>query len=163
MKEIPSSLEDMIFEAMDKCKFIFFPEQRYDFFLDCSKNEIFALLFIYRRDQVTMSDVAQYMNIPLNTVTGVAGRLEKKGLVQRQRSESDKRVVTISMTESGKNFMSEELSGLGLYFEKVMSGLSEDEKVNLFQIIDKVFTICNKEEGKESKKPAKKIKRIFIQ
>lgn len=162
MGVIPSTFEEMIFEVMDKCKFLFFPEQRYDFFLDCSKNEIFTLFFVYRKHQVNMSDIAVYMNIPLNTVTGVAGRLEKKGLVLRQRSESDKRVVTLVLTEEGEGFMKRELSGLGDYFARVMGALAEEEKATLFELIDKVFGILNQRELKAPVKTEKRVKKITI-
>lgn len=85
MNEFPASVEEMVFEIMDKCKFIFYPEQRFDLFLNCTKNEIFALLFVYRQKQVNMSEIAEYMNIPLNTVTGVIGRLEKAFDTQREK------------------------------------------------------------------------------
>ncbi len=37
-----------------------------------------------------------------STVTGIIDRLEQKGLVERWRISSDRRVITIQLTETGK-------------------------------------------------------------
>ena len=96
-----SYFEDMIFKFIDEFKILFFPEQWANVFLECSKNEILALLIIYRKQSVNMTEVAEYINAPLNTATGVINRLEKKKLVQRMRDSEDKRIVKISLTEEG--------------------------------------------------------------
>lgn len=163
MSEFPASVEELIFEIMDKCKFIFYPEQQFDLFLNCSKNEIFALLFVYRQKQVNMSEIAEYMNIPLNTVTGVVSRLEKKHLVRRERSEEDKRVVTISLSEEGKGFMEHEVMELGSHFTRVMEKFSEEEKKTLFGMADKIFDVLNRKEKTGEKPKAKKVRKIVIE
>lgn len=163
MSEFPASIEELIFEFMDKCKFVFYPEQQFDLFLNCSKNEIFALLFVYRQKQVNMSEIAEYMNIPLNTVTGVVSRLEKKQLVLRERSEEDKRVVTISLTEDGKGFMEHEVMELGRYFSRVMEAFSEEEKKVLFGMADKIFAVLNQRDKPDEKPKPKKVRKIAIE
>lgn len=52
--------------------------------LDCSKNEVFVLLDLLRQGEVTMSELAGYLQVPLNTVTGIITRMEKKQLVEQQ-------------------------------------------------------------------------------
>lgn len=163
MNEFPASVEEMVFEIMDKCKFIFYPEQKFDLFLNCTKNEIFALLFVYRQKQVNMSEIAEYMNIPLNTVTGVIGRLEKKHLVRRERSELDKRVVTISLSEDGSEFMHHEMMDLGSYFTRVMETFSDEEKKTLFGMADKVFAVLNQREKSGEQAKIKKVRKIEIE
>lgn len=163
MSEFPASVEEMVFEIMDKCKFVFYPEQRFDLFLNCSKNEIFALLFVYRQKQVNMSEIAEYMNIPLNTVTGVISRLEKKHLVRRERSDQDKRVVTISLSEKGSDFMYHEMMELGNYFTRVVAAFSEEEKRTLFGMADKIFAVLNQGEKTGEKPKEKKVRKIAIE
>jgi DNA-binding MarR family transcriptional regulator len=51
--------------------------------------------------KATHKQVAFYLNLNSSTVTGIVGRLEKKGLVQRFQSDNDKRVSYISLTETG--------------------------------------------------------------
>ncbi len=37
-----------------------------------------------------------------STMTGIIDRLEQKGLVRRERNSPDRRMITISLTETGK-------------------------------------------------------------
>ena len=93
MKELNMDfMEEMLFKYIDEFKMVLFPEQWFNIFLECSKNEILALLLIYKEQMVNMSEVAEYINAPLNTATGVISRLEKRKLVERSRDCQDKRV-----------------------------------------------------------------------
>ena len=70
-------------------------------FLNCSKNEVFIFWLLYQKGAVNMTEIADYIHVPLNTATGIISRMEKSGLVVRTRSEEDKRVVNIGF--SGPN------------------------------------------------------------
>ncbi len=48
--------------------------------------------------EVSISGLAKAISLGQATVTGILARLEKKGLISRRRSESDKRVVLVSTT-----------------------------------------------------------------
>lgn len=152
-------MESLVFEFMDQCKFIFFPKQWNPFFLDCSKNEIFVLLLVYRKNCVNMTEIAEHLRIPLNTVTGVVNRLEKKEIILRERSKEDKRIVTIVLTDKGKIFLKKEMKELERYFSKVMNSLTEQEKETLSNVVGKVFRILQEEKPKVEKK----VKRIMIE
>lgn len=49
-----------------------------------------------------MSDIARKLHITLPTLTAAADRLEDKGYVQRSRSTTDRRRVSVVLTEEGK-------------------------------------------------------------
>ena len=72
-----NKIENIIFNYIDEFKVLFFPEQWSNIFLDFSKNEILALLFLYRKKNANMTEIAEYIMAPLNTATGVIARLEK--------------------------------------------------------------------------------------
>lgn len=50
----------------------------------------------------TSSEVANEMSITMGTLTVAINNLEKKGYVKRVRSDSDRRVVHLSLTKQGK-------------------------------------------------------------
>lgn len=158
-------MEDMLFQYIDEFKIIFFPEKWMSIFLDCSKNEILALLLIYRKHEVNMTEVAEYIGAPLNTATGVISRLEKKKLVQRMRDAEDKRIVKISLTEEGRTYFEEEKKIIIRYFMTLLSELSSEEEKAIFSVMEKLLKIFRegipKEEVLTSEK--KKVKRILIE
>lgn len=159
------SLEEIIFQFIDQCKFLFFPEQWNNTFLDYSKNETFTLFLIYRKGTVNMTEIADYLGVPLNTVTGIVSRLEKKNVIIRQRDLIDKRIVTVSMSSYGKDTLKQQLNELGQYFTLVLSRLTDDELDSAIQIIRKIFDIL--QDGtlfsKQEPSTQKKVKRIPIE
>lgn len=53
--------------------------------------------------ELSGSHIARRVNLSPATVTSVLDRLEAKGLVQRSRHSTDRRVVSIELTEKGRN------------------------------------------------------------
>ena len=49
-----------------------------------------------------MRELAEHMPVAVNTMTSIVDNLEKKRILQRQRSESDRRVVRVTLTEAGQ-------------------------------------------------------------
>jgi len=159
------NIESIIFKYIDKVKFLLFPDQWSSVFLDYSKNEILAMLLIYRKNKVNMSEVAEYINSPLNTATGVITRLEKKMIVERTRDTEDKRIVMINLTQNGQEFIKDEKKQIEYYVRKVYNSLTEEEKSVAISIVNKVIHTLKvgMDRSEDEEKPVKKVKRITIE
>jgi MarR family transcriptional regulator, organic hydroperoxide resistance regulator len=72
--------------------------------VECSREEIRALILLRTSGRTIMSDFAGELGVPLSTATHTIDRLVRKGLVIRIRSEQDRRVVQVEMSEAGKAF-----------------------------------------------------------
>lgn len=156
------TIELFIFEFIDQCKLLFYPEQWNNTFLDYSKNEVFALFFVYRKGSANMTEIADYIGVPLNTATGIITRLEKRGVIKRERDVVDKRVVTIGISEQGKEFLAMQLKEMERYYEMFMGAVTEEEKVLLIRLVGKFLDIvtrdlADKEQLQEAKKTIRKI------
>ncbi len=156
------TLEGFIFEFIDQCKFLFFPEQWNNTFLDYSKNEVFTLFYVYRQGSANMTEIADYLSVPLNTATGIVGRLEKRGVIKRERDVVDKRVVTIIISEEGKEFLAAQMKELEHYYQIFMDAVTEEEKLVLFRIAAKLIDLmtsdlAKKEQVQGTKKTIRKI------
>lgn len=139
------TFEQLMFQYLDRFKLLFFPEQWDNRILDCSKNEMFVLLLVYRREVVTMTELAEYIHVPLNTATGIISRMEKKAFLLRERSTSDKRVVTVRMAEEGILMMQKTLGEIAGYGQKVMQELTPEETTLLIKVVDKIIGVLQKE------------------
>jgi DNA-binding MarR family transcriptional regulator len=156
--------ESIIFDYIDRFKFLLFPEEYSNLFLDYSKNEILAILIIYKKKKVNMTEIAEYIKAPLNTATGVITRLEKKQIVERTRDNGDRRVVKINLTKKGEEDFKAAKDLVDFYIKKLYKELSEEEKRAAFSIVSKVMTILK--EGKDNTKEdkvVKKVRRITIE
>lgn len=71
-------------------------------FEDISVNEAHTVDAIGQYTSKNMSDVASRLEITVGTLTVSVNHLVKKGYVQRRKSEADKRMVMLSLTEKGR-------------------------------------------------------------
>ena len=67
-----------------------------------SVNDMHIIDALGIREQKNMSTVARLLNVTVGTLTIAVNNLVKKGYIQRMRSEEDRRVVYIWLTEKGE-------------------------------------------------------------
>lgn len=162
MKFENSSLEETLFDLIDQVKIIISQDIWENILLNCTKNELFVLMHLYRKSDVNMTQIAEYLNAPLNTTTGIVGRMEKKDMVRRVRSDSDKRVVTIVLTEFGRNQIHDIISMFLEYGQKVMAHLKSEEIALLTSVVTKVVGLLQ-DNPVELPETEKKIRKIVIE
>lgn len=70
-------------------------------------REWMALRFLSRANRFsqTPSALASYVGTTRGTASFIIGELERLGYLERQRSATDKRSVTLSVTQQGKKFL----------------------------------------------------------
>lgn len=146
---------------MDSIKDLLLPEVWENILLDCSKNEILVLWFLYRQKEVNMSQIAEYIHVPLNTATGIIARMERRKLIIRERSTEDKRIVTIGLSEQGMAQMQAVIRELSYYGTQVYEAFTPREMELFYHMIQKLMEILKQERKKDTGKP--KIKKITIE
>ncbi|MBL8798562.1 MAG: MarR family transcriptional regulator [Planctomycetia bacterium] len=81
-----------------------------------------------------MRELAEYLAVAVNTMTSIVDGVERKGLVRRQRSEQDRRVIRVELTPSGTAvYRSLVELNLGL-FRTMLGALTEDEQ-EIFMVL----------------------------
>lgn len=130
-------------------------------FLDCSKNEVLIFWLLYQRSEVNMTEIAEYIHVPLNTATGIINRMEKNELIVRTRSKEDKRVVLIGFSEKGMTQFQSLVNELMYYGMKVMSSFTKEEMNLFYKMTTKVKEILRQEKRKED--TPKKVRKIIIE
>ena len=130
-------------------------------FINCSKNEVLIFWLLYRKKEVNMSEIAEYIHVPLNTATGIVSRMEKSGLVERMRSEQDKRIVLIRFSSKGLEQFNRLIGQLMGYMADILSEFSPEEMKLLESMMSKVKNVLKNEKKKE--KNEKKVRKIIIE
>ena len=72
-----------------------------------SESQLGALEALYFLGPMSQSDIGNKLLVTDGNMTMVLNNLEKRGLVGRQRSEKDRRQVTVCLTEAGHQLISE--------------------------------------------------------
>ena len=161
MKIDINNFENSIFEIFDQIKVLLSQETWENILLNCTKNEMLVLMLMYRGSEVNMTQIADYLNVPLNTATGIVTRMEKKDMIQRLRSQEDKRVVTLSLTKGGQEQIDAILQTLIRYGKKLFTVLTAEEISVMSSVFDKVMTLIQ-EESKVTQPSSKSVRKINI-
>ena len=106
--------------------------------LDCSREEIRALIFLRASGRTIMRDFARELGVPLSTATHTIDRLVSKGLVIRIRSEQDRRVVQVEMSEVGKAFQTALRARHEVMARSWLAPLSPEERQTLLELMAKI-------------------------
>lgn len=137
-----NELSDMLFENLKK---VFFPEEWLNLDMKFSKSEIFAMLLIDKRKEITMTELAEYIHSPMSTATGIIDRLVKSGYIKRDRSEEDRRIVVLKLAEKGLQEITRLKEFISGYINKIAESLTQDEIHVLTDVISKIIDILNTE------------------
>lgn len=161
MKITAMELEQEIYRFVDSMKDLLSPGIWENILLDCSKNEILVLWLLYRQKEANMSQIAEYIHVPLNTATGIIARMEKRGLVIRERSTEDKRIVTLQLAKQGMAQMQSVIHKFSYYGAQVYESFSQEEMELFYRMIQKLMEIMKQEMKADTERP--RIKKIMIE
>ena len=75
----------------------------------------------------TAAQLADFIGVDTGAMTRTLNRLEAKGLITRQRSEKDRRVVELALTEKSANLRVEIIKTIEKTLNQFYSCLSEEE------------------------------------
>jgi DNA-binding MarR family transcriptional regulator len=97
------------------------------------------LFKIYNRHASTVAELARVCHMDTGAMTRLLDRLEAKGLVQRQRSDTDRRVVNIALTEAGTQAAQAIPHALSAVQNHALAGFSAEEFATLKQLLRRVL------------------------
>lgn len=94
-------------------------------------NDMHVMEAIGTGEAKNMSSVAKALSVTTGTLTISVNGLVKKGYVERMRSEGDRRVVLISLTEKGQAAHAQHEAFHQQMIDAVTEGLTMEEQVIL--------------------------------
>lgn len=109
-------------------------------------NQFFVMKMIADRGQMTVSEVAEAFSVSLSAVTSLVDRLYKGGMVERRRSEDDRRVVRLELTEEGRNMVNTCQAGRRRVIQRYISRLEEKELEFMIEIYEKIVSMMRQED-----------------
>ncbi len=92
---------------------------------------------IYKRKEITLTELADHFSISKPTVNEVINHFMDNGIVQKRKSETDKRINYISLTDIGEILATTNVLESRKATEKMMESLSKKELKTIVKIFDK--------------------------
>ena len=103
-----------------------------------SESELETLRYVEKVGKCIMSDISNLLRVAPTTATSLIDRLEKKNLVTRSRTDLNRRVVLISLTQKGKDVVRAADREQDARSEKVLSRLTAKEQDELIALYRKL-------------------------
>jgi len=103
--------------------------------------QLVCLLAIRERGAVSVKGVAAEVHLSPSTVVGILDRLEAKGLIERHRSQKDRRLVQVTLTEQGRQMGEAAPSPLQDTLADAMDGLPESEQAQIAESLERIVEL----------------------
>jgi len=112
-----------------------------DALLDFSPPEMRSVMWVGREGKTVMSDFAKGIGVPLSTATRIVNRLVKKGIVVRQRSDTDRRIVEVDLSPVGYEYKAKFLAKRMKLTQRLLAPLSDVERETLLFLMERALRL----------------------
>ena len=116
-----------------------------DEFSDISNNDMHIIEQVGIEEPRNMSTVASKLMVTVGTLTTAVNSLVKKGYIDRVRSEKDRRIVLLSLTEKGRKAYDHHRRFHEGMIDALMSDISEEEANVLVRALKNVSDFFKKQ------------------
>ena len=108
---------------------------------DITKQDLTLIGFMGGNEGDTiMRDIANYLDVPFSTATGIVEKLVQKGYLRRYNSEDDRRIVLVGLTKKGLETFDLVTTKKREISLRVMDALEEQERSSLIRLFEKITT-----------------------
>ena len=105
-----------------------------------SDTECMICSFIYSHEGCSQDDVSVALKTDKTTVGKALASLEKKACVERTQDDSDKRIKRLSLTDTGREKVSELVDIHNNWLRDIMTCLSEEEQKQFENYCERLLT-----------------------
>lgn len=92
---------------------------------------------------ITPSQLSSHQHVSRNTISALLRGLESQGYIERRLDDSDRRIFRICITEAGRQAVHHVGPQMVDLFNRLVSGLSPEERSQLIDLLSKLFTSMN--------------------
>ncbi|MCL2151425.1 MAG: MarR family winged helix-turn-helix transcriptional regulator [Oscillospiraceae bacterium] len=102
---------------------------------------------IGRTPNISLNELAEKLNVNISTMSRTVNKIVNKGLANRELDPNDRRYVTISLTETGKNMFEEINNTMGSYFRNVYDNIPRGKRKQVLESLDLLVDAITKSIG----------------
>lgn len=99
-----------------------------------------TLLYVSENPACGPSDIARFLGVANTTVSSATDRLVRRGLLQRERPEEDRRAVALSLSKAGTTRVSGLLRAHRDLYRRMLAPLSAREREQFIEMINKIVS-----------------------
>ena len=123
--------------------------------LGISPSQATILISLYKSGPLMVSELSRMTKMPPSNISSICSRLEKSGLIRRERDDEDQRVVRVQLTDHAKRLTEEAEKRLKAKQQEFSASVPEADKeliLNALILLEKSLDSRErvKEDGKET-------------
>ena len=104
------------------------------------RGQIKILKLLKERGSITQKELLKVLTLKSGSVSETVKKLENQGFITKEKDERDKRKINITITDTGIEYLEENLK-INSEQEKILfTSLSEKEQEDLKRILEKLFS-----------------------
>lgn len=103
--------------------------------LGFTMTQCYCLLELLKHEGLTMQDLSERMNLNTSTMTRIVDKLVRDNYIQRTRNEKDRRVVIVSLTDSGLESAQKAQKTINAYYEDITRHLPKNRIEEVLQSV----------------------------
>ena len=105
------------------------------------------LLGVLRDRTPTMNELARLLGLDKSSTTGLVDRAERRGLVARVPSATDRRSVLVSLTDDGRSLVSQAAVGFEADVSAMLGRLTPRDRETLSRLISRLLVAHAVDQG----------------
>ncbi|WP_298682350.1 MarR family winged helix-turn-helix transcriptional regulator [uncultured Methanomethylovorans sp.] len=102
-------------------------------------QEMYVLERIYLHSNILSKDISNKYKIPPSTLTGILDRLENKKLIERLRTNKDRRSIELKTTENGKSAVEKHITEDQIFARNLFNCLGPQKKEHLKALLEEML------------------------
>ena len=100
--------------------------------------QLWVLGYLAKQPECPMRELADFMKMGLSSVTGMVDRFVKQGLAGRRRTEKDRRIVFVDISQKGRKVLKEILEQRRITTLELFETLTAEERSIYLSILEKL-------------------------
>ena len=104
-------------------------------------SQRWVLNLLYYKGPMTQKDLLDIMGVRAGSLSELLSKLEAKGCIVKEKSETDKRNFNVSITETGLRTREELQQQYTQAMAALLVDFPEEDKVELNRLLDKLRTV----------------------
>ena len=117
-----------------------------------TKGQGRLIILLKRKDKISTKELSEILNISVTSLNETLNKLEQQNFIRKVPSPKDKRVLLVELTEEGRAIEFKNHEDIDIF-----DTLSEDEKENLNEYLNRLTVALHKKFKKENPEKYEKI------
>lgn len=108
-------------------------------------QDMYVLERIFLNGKILAKDISKQYSIPPSTLTGIIDRLENRKLIERLRTNVDRRAIELVATPEGEMAVEKHIKEDKIFSKNFFNALEQEKNKKLKELLEELLNNINKD------------------